>query len=84
MKALGELVKALEEVDDKAKLEAKQKADDEAKSKDIENQKRVYNEILEDLKNVTATFEDERIGYDNAKAIIKASTAAATGTFFWL
>jgi len=64
--------KLQQEADDKAKLEAKQKADDEAKAKDIENQKRVHNEILEDLQNVTATFEDERIGYDNAKAIIKA------------
>jgi hypothetical protein len=64
--------KLQQEADDKAKLEAKQKADDEAKAKDIENQKKVHNEILEDLQNVTATFEDERIGYDNAKAIIKA------------
>lgn len=64
--------KLQQEADNKARLEIKQKAEEEAKAKDIGNQKRVHNEILEDLKNVTATFEDERIGYDNAKAIIEA------------
>jgi hypothetical protein len=37
-----------------------------------EHQAKIHNEILEDLKDVTATFEDECVGYDNAKAIIKA------------
>jgi hypothetical protein len=57
---------------EQADQKAKEQADEEAKTKDIENQRRVHNEILEDLKNITAGFEDERIGYDNAKAIIEA------------
>jgi len=59
--------KLQQEADDKAKLEAKQKADDEAKSKDIENQKRVHNEILEDLDSENLGLEDSQ-----AKQVVKA------------
>lgn len=50
--------KLQQEADNKARLEAKQKADDEAKAKDIENQKKVHNEILKDLLDFGLNNED--------------------------
>jgi hypothetical protein len=58
--------KLQQEADDKAKLEAKQKADDEAKSKDIENQKRVHNEIAQDLLKYF-----DKINEEQAKDIVR-------------
>lgn len=50
--------KLQQEIDNKARLEAKQKAEEDAKAENIENQKRVHNEILKDLSDFGLNNED--------------------------
>jgi hypothetical protein len=59
--------KLQEQADQKARLKAKEKADEEAKTKDIENQRRVHNEILDDLDLENLGLEDSQ-----AKQLVKA------------
>jgi hypothetical protein len=59
--------KLQEQADQKARLKAKEKADEEAKAKDIENQRRVHNEILDDLDSENLGLEDSQ-----AKQLVKA------------
>jgi hypothetical protein len=59
--------KLQEQADQEARLKAKEKADEEAKAKDIENQRRVHNEILDDLDSENLGLEDSQ-----AKQLVKA------------
>jgi hypothetical protein len=56
-----------EKADEDARLEAKKKAEENAKAEDIENQRRVHNEILDDLDSEDLGLEDSQ-----AKQVVKA------------
>jgi hypothetical protein len=56
-----------EKADEDARLEARKKAEENAKAKDIENQRRVHNEILEDLYLENLGLEDSQL-----KQVVKA------------